>query len=84
LGPLADEAFRMSAVGGIGNGAPLLNGFRCQTMMHHSRREKAQSGMAVLVVIPGKELLGERTGILQRPKALREPGAVFQSPEVAL
>ena len=33
---LADEAFGMSAVGGIENGAPLLNGFRRQTMMHDS------------------------------------------------
>jgi hypothetical protein len=80
---LADEALRMSAVGGIENGAPPLNGLRCQTVMYHSRREKSQSGMAVLVVIPGEELLGEGTSILQRPEAFRETGPVFQSPEVA-
>ena len=59
LGRLADKAFGMSAVGGIENGAPPLNGFRGQAVMHHSRREKAQSGMAVFVVIPDEELLGE-------------------------
>jgi hypothetical protein len=52
-------------------------------MMKHSRREKAKSGMAVLVVIPGEELLGERTSILQRSKLFREAGPLFQSPEVA-
>lgn len=46
--------------------------------MNHSRREKAQSGMAVLVVIPGEELLGEGTSILQRPKTLREPWTTFR------
>jgi hypothetical protein len=59
LGRLADESLGMSGVGGVENDAPPLNGFRCQTMMHHGRREKAQSGMAVLFVIPGEKLLGE-------------------------
>ena len=59
LGRLADEALGMSAVSGIENGTPLLDGFRRQAMMHDSRREQAQSGMAVFVVIPGEKLLGE-------------------------
>ena len=67
-----DEAFGMSTVGCVENGAPPLDGFRRQTMMNHSRREKAQSGMAVLVVIPGEELPRERTSILKGPKALWE------------
>ena len=83
LGRPADEALGMSAVSGIQNDTPLLDGFRRQAMMHDSRKEKAWSGMAVLVVIPGEELLGERAGILQRPKTFRETGPVFQSPEVA-
>jgi hypothetical protein len=41
----------MSTVGRIENGAPPLNGFRRQTMMHHSRSEQAQSGMAVFLVM---------------------------------
>ena len=41
LGRLADEAFGMSAIGGIENAAPPLNGFRRQTIMHHRGREKA-------------------------------------------
>jgi len=51
--------------------------------MNHGRREKAQSGMAVFVVIPGEELLGERTSILQRAETFRETGPVLQSSEVA-
>jgi len=40
---LADEALRMSQVSGIENGAPPLNGFRRQAVMHHSGSEEAQS-----------------------------------------
>ena len=83
LGRLADEALGVSAVSGVENRTALCNRFRSQTMMDHSRREKAQSGMAMLFVIPGEELLGEGTGILQRPKTFREPRSVFQGPEVA-
>jgi hypothetical protein len=50
----ADEAFRMSAIGGIENGAALLDGGWCKPVVNHSRGKKAQSGMAVLFVIPGK------------------------------
>ena len=64
LGRLADEALGMSAVGGVENSTAPFNRFRSQTIMNNSRREKAQSGMAVLVVIPGEELLGEAPGIL--------------------
>jgi hypothetical protein len=74
LGRLADEAFRMSAAGGIENGAPPLNGFRCQTIMNHSRREKAQSGMAVFIVIPGEELLGALRKLRIGPKDLLKAG----------
>src|SRR5665213_1912444 len=73
----------MSAVGGVENGTTPFDRFRSQTIMNHSRRKKAQSGMAMLFVIPGEELLGKGTGILERPETLRKPGPVFQSPEVA-
>jgi hypothetical protein len=78
----ANKAFGMSAVSSIENGAPLFNRLRRQTIMNHSGGEKTQPGMAVLVVVPGEELLGERPGVLQTPKAFREAGPVFQSPEV--
>src|SRR5580704_2999688 len=61
---------------------PLFDRLRRQTMMNHSRGEKTQPGMAVLVVVPGEEFLGEGSGILQTPKAFRETGPVLQSPEV--
>jgi hypothetical protein len=59
LGRFADEAFRMSAVGGVENSAALVNDGGSQPVVNHGRGEKAQSGMAVLLVIPGEELLGE-------------------------
>ena len=73
----------MSGVGGIENGTTPLDGLGRQTVVDHSRREKTESGVAVLVVIPGKELLGETSGILKGAKAFRETGPVLQSPEVA-
>ena len=80
----ADKAFRVDAVGGIEDGTPPLYGLGRQSVMNHRGREKAQAAMAVLVVIPGKELLGETSGILKGPKAIRETGPVLQSSEVAL
>lgn len=38
--------------------------------------------MAVLVLVPSEELLRKGSGILNRAKAFRETGPVFQSPEV--
>ena len=80
---LADEAVGMSSVSGVENDAAAVNGRSRQTMMNHCRRKKAQAGMAVMIVIPGEELLAERTGILERPKAFGEARPVFQSAEVA-
>jgi len=51
LGRLADEALGMSAVGGVENGTTPFDRFRSQTIMNHSRRKKAQSGMAMLFVM---------------------------------
>ena len=39
--------------------------------------------MAVLVVVPGEEILRERASILEGFKAFRETRPIFQSPEVA-
>ena len=49
----------MSKVGGIQNGAALFDGGGCKTVVNHGGGEKAQSGMTVLVVIPGEELRGD-------------------------
>ena len=80
----ANKAFGMSAVSSIENGAPLFKRLRRQTVMNHSRGEKTQPGVAVLVVVPGEEFLGKRPGVLQAPKAFRETGPVLQSPEMTL
>src|SRR5206468_10413205 len=68
---------------GSENSTALLDGLRRATIVDHSRIEKTESGMTVLVVVPGKELLRETSGILKRSKAIRETGPVLQSPEVA-
>ena len=57
FGRFANEAFGMSQVGGIQNGAALFDGGGCKTIMNDSRREKAQSGMTMLFVVPGEKLL---------------------------
>ena len=56
----------MSAVSGVENRTTVFNGFR------------SQPGMAMFIVIPGEELLGERARILKRPKTFREPRPVFR------
>ena len=71
----AHKAFGMSAVGGVEYGPALLNGCGRQTVMNHSGREKTQPGMAMLLVVPVEEPLGEPAGILNRPEAFREPQA---------
>src|SRR5258707_7356743 len=73
----------MSCVGSVENGASPVDGLMRQTVMDHSRREKSQSGMAVLVVVPGEEILREGASILEGSKTLREARSIFQSPEVA-
>ena len=79
----ANKAFRMNAVSGVQNGAALFDGGGRQTMVNHGRAEQAESGMAMLLVVPGEELLAEGPGVLQRPEAFRESRPVFQSPEMA-
>ena len=61
---LADKTFGMSTLGGVENRTTAFDDLRSQAIMNHCRREKAQSGMAMLFVIPGEKLLGRGTGIL--------------------
>ena len=74
----------MSQVGGIQYGSALFDGGGRETVVNHGRGKQAESGMAVLVVVPGEELLRKNPRILQTPKTFREAGPVFQGPEVAL
>ena len=66
-----NEALGMSAICSVENSASLLDGLLRQTVMHHGRSEKSQSGMAVLLVVPGEEILRERASILEGSKAFR-------------
>jgi len=51
--------------------------------VHHSRGKQAQTRVAMLVVVPGKELLAESATVLDTAEAIRELGTVLQSPELA-
>ena len=68
----------MSGIGCVEHAAALFDRLRGETVMNHGRGEKTQPGMAVLVVVPGEELLRKSPRILQTPKTFREAGPVFQ------
>ena len=65
LGRSANEALWMSLVGCIQDGPPSLDGSGGETVMNHGRGEQAESGMAVLFVVPGEKLLGKGARVLQ-------------------
>ena len=74
----------MNAVSGVQHGLALFDGSGRESMVNHGQGEQAESAMAMLLVVPGEELLAEGPGVLQRAEAFREPRPVFQSPELAL
>ena len=80
---MANEAFRMCDVSGIEGFAPPLDGGGGQTMVKHGGGQQPDSGMSVLFVVPGEELLGEGPGILKGTEPFREARPVFKSPELA-
>jgi hypothetical protein len=47
-------------------------------------RQQTYAGVTVLLVIPLKKTLPERTTVLDAPKAVRELRAIFQGSELAL
>ncbi len=48
------------------------------------RAEQSNSGMVVLLVVPGKERLTETTGFFDTAETLRELGAVLEGLELRL
>ena len=67
----ADEAFGMGLVGDIENGLPFRDELGSLAVVNGGRRQQLQSGMMVLVVVPGEKLLAETPCILDRTEAIR-------------
>ena len=57
---LSNKALRMREVSGIEHELTLSDDMLSLTVVDHGRCEKADAGVAVLMVVPGEELLGER------------------------
>src|SRR5450432_4490365 len=73
----------MSQKGGIEDFLSLCKDERSLAVMDHGRGQKPQAGMAVLVVVPGKEGLAKCATGLDRSKAVRELGPVLHGAELA-
>ena len=56
---------------------------RGQAVMDHGGSHHADSGVAMLVVVPGEEGLAESAAVLNAAEAIRELGAVFHGAELA-
>ncbi len=82
LGSFADEAFGMTLVSGIENGLPFRDQLGRLAVMHSGGRKQVQSGMVVLMVIPGKEVLAKAAGILDRAETVRVSRTIFHGFEV--
>ena len=79
-----NEPLGMTLVSGIENDLPFGDKLSGLAVVDGCRCHQAQAGMAVLVVVPGKEALAETARILNRSKAVRVSRAVLQSFEVRL
>src|SRR6202049_3732607 len=78
-----DEAFGMDAVGGIENGLALFEDERGLVVVDHGRREQAQPGVTVFVVIPAKKSLRKSPAILNAAETVRELRSIFHGAELA-
>src|SRR6516225_7970405 len=54
------------------------------TVVHHRRREQAQTGMTMLLVVPTKKSLTESTAVLQTSETVRELRPILQRAELTL
>ena len=56
---------------------------RGQAVVHHGRGHHADSGMAMVLVVPRKERVAESAAVLDRAEAIWELGAIFHGAELA-
>ena len=80
---MVDEAFGMDAIGGIENGLALFEDERGLVVVDHGRREQAQPGVTMFLVVPTKKSLRKSPAILNAPEAVRELRPVFHGAELA-
>src|SRR5665213_904304 len=73
----------MRAESGIEDDLAMRQDVSGLTMVDHSGRHQAQTGVVVLVVVPLEEGLAEATRVFDGPEAVRETRAVFQGAELA-
>ena len=59
-----DEPFRVSPVGGVEDGCPLLLDCFCPSVVHVCGGVVPDTGVTVLIVVSGEEALREAAGIL--------------------
>ena len=59
-----DEPFRVSLIRGVEDGCPLFSDRFCPAVVHVCGRVVPDTGMTVLIVVPGEEALRETAGIL--------------------
>ena len=77
MGSAVAEAFGAGGVGSVQGGLALGADLGGGAVVDAGGGVQPDPGMAVLVVVVGEELLGERAGVGQRPEALGKTGAYF-------
>ena len=78
------EAFRVARIGRIEHLLALADHLRSHSVVQHLRCQHGDAAVMMLLVVPGKEGLGEGTGVLDGAEALRELGPILHGFELAL
>ena len=81
---MTNEAFWMSGVGRVEHAGALKLGDAGAPEVDIGRRVEADTGVAVLVVVPVEEVLAEYPAILDGAKPFRKLGAVLERLELCL
>lgn len=79
---LFDEPFGMQVVGGVKHRLPFGNDLGSFSVVHIGRCQQIESGVMVLVVVPGEELLAESAAVLNGSEAVRVAGPILERFEV--
>lgn len=79
----ADETIWMSRVGYVECPLPILPNGSGQAVVDHSGCHHSDSGVAMFLVVPGKEVLTERPAVLNTTKPIGKLGAVLQGAKLA-
>ena len=82
FGGLAHEAFGVDAIGGIENSLTLFEDERGLVVVDHGRREQAQPGVAMFLVVPAEKSLRKSAAVLNAAETVWELWAVLQGAEL--